>query len=91
MSQVTLESVDIIEIQTFVIGLPVGPAALPSPPSRAWLLVASLPAPLLPWHLPGFFFDYTGGFYFYFYFILPLPPPLLSPSLALPQTMAATV
>ena len=28
VSQVTLESVDIIEIQTFVIGLPVGPAAL---------------------------------------------------------------
>ena len=28
MSQVTLESVEIIEIQTFVIGLPVGPTAL---------------------------------------------------------------
>ena len=26
VSQVTLESVEIIEIQTFVIGLPVGPA-----------------------------------------------------------------
>ena len=32
MSQVTLESVEIIEIQTFVIGLPVGPAALMSQP-----------------------------------------------------------
>ena len=29
VSQVTLESVEIIEIQTFVIGLPVGPAVLP--------------------------------------------------------------
>ena len=40
MSQVTLESVEIIEIQTFVIGLPVGPTALP--------LIRSAPPPLCP-------------------------------------------